>query len=103
MLVARNDEPLGMLAIADEISGVADFMWMSAKVLRRIKLNIFFSMIYNIIGLGLSVVGFMTPIVAVIFQEAGCVTVVISSTLLLWSKKKQAPSISHQKKKQCYD
>lgn len=70
----------------DDISGVADFMWMSAKVLRRIKLNIFFSMIYNIIGLTLSVVGLMTPIIAVIFQEAGCVTVVISSTLLLWSK-----------------
>ncbi len=70
----------------DNISGVADFMWMSANVLRRIKLNIFFSMIYNVIGLGLSVVGLMTPIVAVIFQEAGCVTVVISSTLLLWSK-----------------
>ncbi|MEI7879773.1 MAG: cation-translocating P-type ATPase [bacterium] len=70
----------------DDISGVADFMWMSRKVLRRIKLNIFFSMIYNIIGLTLSVVGLMTPIIAVIFQEAGCVTVVISSTLLLWSK-----------------
>ena len=74
----------------DDISGVADFMWMSAKVLRRIKLNIFFSMIYNVIGLGLSVVGLMTPIVAVIFQEAGCVTVVISSTLLLWSKGRPA-------------
>lgn len=70
----------------DQISGVADFMWMSAKVLRRIKLNIFFSMIYNVIGLTLSIVGLMTPIIAVIFQEAGCVTVVISSTLLLWSK-----------------
>lgn len=70
----------------DDISGVADFMWMSAKVLRRIKLNIFFSMIYNIIGLTMSIVGLMTPIIAVIFQEAGCVTVVISSTLLLWSK-----------------
>jgi len=70
----------------DDISGVADFMWMSAKVLRRIKLNIFFSMIYNIIGLTLGVLGLMTPIIAVIFQEAGCGTVVLSSTLLLWSK-----------------
>ena len=74
----------------DDISGVADFMWMSAKVLRRIKLNIFFSMIYNVIGLALSVVGLMTPIIAVIFQEAGCVTVVISSTLLLWTKGRLA-------------
>ena len=70
----------------DDLSGVAEFMWMSAKVLRRIKLNIFFSMIYNVIGLSLSIVGLMTPIIAVIFQEAGCVTVVISSTLLLWAK-----------------
>ena len=70
----------------DDLSGVADFMWMSAKVLQRIKRNIFFSMIYNVIGLTLGVMGVMTPIVAVIFQEAGCVTVVISSTLLLWEK-----------------
>ena len=42
------------------------------------------------IGLALSVVGLMTPIVAVIFQEAGCVTVVISSTLLLWAKGRPA-------------
>lgn len=74
----------------DDISGVADFMWMSAKVLRRIKLNIFFSMIYNVIGLGLSIAGLITPIIAVIFQEAGCVTVVVSSTLLLWSKGRPA-------------
>ncbi len=74
----------------DDISGVADFMWMSAKVLRRIKLNIFFSMIYNVIGLTLGVMGLMTPIIAVIFQEAGCVTVVFSSTLLLWSKRETA-------------
>ncbi|MBT3379564.1 MAG: cation-translocating P-type ATPase [Lentisphaerae bacterium] len=70
----------------DDISGVADFMWMSAKVMRRIKWNIFFSLIYNIVGLTLSIVGLMTPIIAVIFQEAGCVTVVFSSTLLLWAK-----------------
>lgn len=70
----------------DDISGVADFMWMSGRVLRRIKMNIFFSMIYNVIGLTLGVAGLMTPIIAVIFQEAGCVTVVFSSTLLLWSK-----------------
>ncbi|MFA7173195.1 MAG: hypothetical protein WC340_07235 [Kiritimatiellia bacterium] len=62
----------------DDLAGVAEFMWMSAKVLRRIKLNIFFSMIYNVIGLSLSVVGMMTPIMAVIFQEAGCVTVMLS-------------------------
>ena len=72
----------------DNISGVADFIWMSGKVLRRIKLNIFFSMVYNVIGLSLSMIGLITPVIAVIFQEAGCITVVFSSTLLLWSKYK---------------
>ena len=36
--------------------------------------------------LALSIVGLMTPVIAVLFQEAGCVTVVFSSTLLLWAK-----------------
>ena len=78
----------------DDISGAAQFMWMSAKVLRRIKLNIFFSMIYNMIGLGLSVAGLLTPIVAVIFQEAGCITVVLSSTLLLWARPSMKTLVS---------
>ena len=71
----------------DDMSGVVDFLWMSGKVLRRIKLNIFFSMIYNAAGLALGSLGLLTPILAVIFQEAGCITVVLSSTLLLWAKR----------------
>ena len=70
----------------DDLSRVAEFVWMSQKVLRRIKLNIFFSIVYNIVGLFLASLGMLTPVLAVIFQEAGCITVVFSSTLLLWSK-----------------
>jgi Cd2+/Zn2+-exporting ATPase len=72
----------------DDLSGVVDFMWMSRKVLRRIKLNIFFSIIYNAVGLILGSLGMLSPVAAVIFQEAGCITVVFSSTLLLWAKPK---------------
>ena len=70
----------------DDLSQVVNFMNMSRKVMSRIKLNIFFSMIYNVIGFILAGFGMLTPIVAVIFQEAGCITVVFSSTLLLWAK-----------------
>jgi Cd2+/Zn2+-exporting ATPase len=70
----------------DDLSQVVSFMDMSRKVLLRIKLNIFFSMIYNVIGFILAGSGMLTPVLAVIFQEAGCITVVFSSTLLLWSK-----------------
>ena len=37
-------------------------------------------------GLGLGSLGMLTPVMAVIFQEAGCISVVLSSTLLLWAK-----------------
>jgi Cd2+/Zn2+-exporting ATPase len=70
----------------DNLSRLVEFVQMSRKVLGRIKLNIFFSIIYNVIGLTLAMLGFLTPVLAVIFQEAGCVTVVLSSTLLLWTK-----------------
>ncbi|MHC4476973.1 MAG: heavy metal translocating P-type ATPase [Planctomycetota bacterium] len=75
----------------DDLSRVVDFMAMSKKVLLRIKLNILFSIIYNVIGLVLAGFGMLTPVVAVIFQEAGCVTVVFSSTLLLWSGTGSVP------------
>jgi len=70
----------------DNLSRLVEFVQMSRKVLKRIKLNIFFSIIYNVIGLTLAMLGFLTPVIAVIFQEAGCVTVVLSSTFLLWAK-----------------
>lgn len=68
------------------LSRLVEFVQMSRKVLRRIKLNIFFSIIYNVVGLTLAMLGHLTPVMAVIFQEAGCITVVLSSTLLLWAK-----------------
>ena len=70
----------------DDLTRVADFVGMSRKVLRRIKLNIFLSIIYNAIGLALGTVGLLSPVVAVVFQEAGCISVVLSSTLLLWAR-----------------
>jgi len=75
----------------DDLSRVVNFMDMSRKVLLRIKLNIFFSIMYNIIGFILAGFGMLTPVLAVIFQEAGCITVVFSSTLLLWAKTGPLP------------
>lgn len=70
----------------DDLSSVADFIWTSKKVYKRIKLNMFLSIIYNVIGLILASMGMLSTVWAVVFQEAGCVSVVISSTLLLWYK-----------------
>jgi Cd2+/Zn2+-exporting ATPase len=78
----------------DDLSRVVDFVDMSRKVLLRIKLNIFFSFMYNIIGFILAGFGMLTPVLAVIFQEAGCITVVFSSTLLLWAKTRSTHETS---------
>ena len=79
-------ETADVILMNDDLLRVVDFMLMSRAVLRRIKLNIFFSIIYNAVGLGLGALGMLTPVLAVIFQEAGCISVVLSSTLLLWAK-----------------
>ncbi|MBI5554549.1 MAG: cation-translocating P-type ATPase [Elusimicrobia bacterium] len=89
MGVAGTDvaiETANVILMNDDFSRIVDFISMSKKVLRRIKLNIFFSIIYNAIGLILGSLGRLTPTLAVIIQEAGCITVVFSSTLLLWAK-----------------
>ncbi len=78
------------------LSRLVEFVQMSRKVLRRIKLNIFFSIVYNVIGLGLSLLGQLTPIMAVVFQELGCITVVASSTLLLWTRVPGVPAFSRR-------
>lgn len=79
-------ETANVTLMNDDLSGVVDFVYMSKKVLRRIKLNIFFSIIYNAGGLLLGSLGLLSPVLAVLFQEAGCISVIFSSTLLLWAK-----------------
>jgi len=43
-----------------------------------------------VIGIALEAFGMLTPIRAITFQEAGCVTVVFSSMQLLWAKPQLA-------------
>jgi len=84
-------ETADITLMKDDLWQFVDFVWMSKKVIRRIKINIGLSMVYNAIGLLLGVQALLTPITATIYQEAGCISVVLSSTLLLWAK----PGFSH--------
>lgn len=72
----------------DDLTKVAEFIEISRVVIRRIKINIFFAIVYNFIGIVLGSFGLLDPVLAIILQEAGTVTVIISSTLLLWVKPK---------------
>jgi Cd2+/Zn2+-exporting ATPase len=84
-------ETADITLMKDDLWQFVYFVWMSKKVIRRIKINIGLSMVYNAIGLLLGVQALLSPITATIYQEAGCISVVLSSTLLLWAK----PAFSH--------
>jgi P-type E1-E2 ATPase len=79
-------ETADVTLMKDDLWQFVDFVWMSQKVIRRIKINIGLSIVYNAIGLLLGVQALLTPITATLYQEAGCISVVLSSTLLLWAK-----------------
>lgn len=84
-------ETADITLMKDDLWQFVDFVWMSKKVIRRIKINIGLSMVYNAIGLLLGVQAMLSPITATLYQEAGCISVVFSSILLLWAK----PGFSH--------
>ena len=52
------------------------------------KGNIVYAFIWNIIALSLAAFGVLTPVLAVILAEAGCISVVVNSALLLLNKPK---------------
>jgi heavy metal translocating P-type ATPase len=84
-------ETADITLMKDDLWQFVDFVWMSKKVIRRIKINIGLSMVYNAFGLLLGVQALLSPITATLYQEAGCISVVFSSILLLWAK----PGFSH--------
>ena len=67
----------------NDIRKVAETLRLSKQTLRTIKGNMMFSMIYNVVGFGLAATGLFIPAFAVIFQEAGCFSVMLNSALLI--------------------
>ena len=67
----------------NDIGKVAEMLRLSRRTLKTIKGNIIFSMAYNVLGMALSVTGLFVPALAVVFQEAGCFSVMLNSALLI--------------------
>ncbi len=81
-------ETADVALLGDDLAKVDYTIRLSRRAFKRMKLNIGFSMVWNVIGLTLSALGLMVPILAAVFQEAGCISVVISSSLLLLHRYK---------------
>ncbi|MCL5421143.1 MAG: cadmium-translocating P-type ATPase [Nitrospirae bacterium] len=79
-------EAADVALLGDELSKVRYTISLSRKAFQKMRANIVFAIIWNVIGLSLASMGYLTPILGAILQEAGCISVVINSSLLLFYK-----------------
>lgn len=79
-------EAADTVLVSDDIQRIPYLMQISRKVMRKIKVNIVFSMSLNFIAVILSTMGVLNPVSGALVHNAGSVAVVINSALLLMTK-----------------
>jgi len=75
-------EAADVTLMRDDLSGVADAIDLSRATLRKIRQNLFFAFIYNILGIPLAALGMLNPVIAGAAMAMSSVSVVTNSLLL---------------------
>ena len=91
-------ETADVALLGDDLTKVDYAISLSRKAFNRMKGNIVYAFVWNIIALSLAAFGILNPVLAVVLAEAGCISVVINSALLLLSKPKAFAKINGQAK-----
>jgi heavy metal translocating P-type ATPase len=86
-------ETADVALLGDDLTKVEYAISLSRKAFNRMKRNIVYAFIWNIVALSLAAFGILNPVLAVVLAEAGCISVVINSALLLLSKPKPLAKI----------
>jgi len=81
-------ETADVALLGDDLTKVEYSISLSRSAFRRMKMNIAFAMGWNVVGLSLASLGILGPLLAAFLAEAGCISVVINSALLLLNKPK---------------
>jgi Cu+-exporting ATPase len=68
--------------VRNDLNSVADAVDLSRATLAKIRQNLFFAFIYNVLGIPLAALGFLNPVVAGAAMAASSVSVVSNSLLL---------------------
>jgi heavy metal translocating P-type ATPase len=79
-------ETADVALLGDDLTKVEYAISLSRKAFSKMKGNIIYAFIWNIIALSLAAFGVLNPVLAVILAEAGCISVVVNSALLLLNK-----------------
>jgi len=83
-------EAADLTLIRSDLSGVGDAIALSAATLGKIRQNLFFAFIYNVLGIPLAALGWLNPVVAGAAMALSSVSVVSNSLLLKrWRPGKQ--------------
>jgi Cu+-exporting ATPase len=75
-------EAADLTLIRSDLSGVGDAIALSAATLGKIRQNLFFAFIYNVLGIPLAAMGLLNPVVAGAAMALSSVSVVSNSLLL---------------------
>ncbi|MEN3373211.1 heavy metal translocating P-type ATPase [Dechloromonas sp. ZS-1] len=75
-------EAADLTLIRADLHGVADAIALSHATLRKIRQNLFFAFIYNVLGIPLAALGWLNPVVAGAAMAMSSVSVVSNSLLL---------------------
>jgi Cu+-exporting ATPase len=75
-------EAADMTLIRSDLNGVVDAIALSAATLGKIRQNLFFAFIYNVLGIPLAALGWLNPVVAGAAMAMSSVSVVSNSLLL---------------------
>jgi Cu+-exporting ATPase len=75
-------EAADITLMRNDLSGVADAIDLSRATLRKIRQNLFFAFIYNVLGIPLAALGMLNPVVAGAAMAMSSVSVVTNALLL---------------------
>ena len=82
-------EAADLTLMRSDLNALADAIDLSAATLRKIRQNLFFAFIYNVLGIPLAALGWLNPVVAGAAMAMSSVSVVANTLLLKRWRPKQ--------------
>ncbi len=72
----------GIILVRNDVRDVVTAIRLSRATMRKIKQNLFWAFIYNIIGIPIAALGFLNPIIAAAAMALSSLSVIVNSALL---------------------